>query len=211
MKLKNLKGQISTFEDLHNWVSSDRNIFTFDHYELIATDWLYVNIGKHEKLDDITNPLIKFKTDDGFIIITDNDPDEKSTFLNFWNVLEAEKWFDTSEESVTHTDEVEYEHFNLRHTNNPTVSFDGKKLAYDSSEYENNRENISWNDFHLYQTKAGKYICQNASFSLCNSPEDGFFVEVCDSIEDVIKFFGHTDLAKSIYKEAGISASLKIE
>jgi hypothetical protein len=68
-----------------------------------------------------------------------------------------------------------------------------------------------WTELRLYKTKSGKYICSCVGRTRWQGEHDRFSGSVCDSIDEVISFFGNGWLAKELYEEAKIDASIEIE
>lgn len=76
-------------------------------------------------------------------------------------------------------------------TNYPDISFTGKLIAKtDTSE--------------LYREKSGKYICVKRDELLKHE------LKTCKNHDQVIQFYGYTDDAKSLYKQAGIDSTVVI-
>lgn len=98
--------------------------------------------------------------------------------------------------------------FTLIRTNRPDIRFEGEKLAeVQNSPYFNSR----CEKLELYRSKGGKYLCQRISIATLPGWNNEYEGRVCDTLEEVIKFFGYGDLAKRLYREAGIDTDETIE
>jgi hypothetical protein len=61
-----------------------------------------------------------------------------------------------------------------------------------------------WQSYFLYQTKAGKYVCQAIHHTRWQGEVDQYTAEVCETADEVAEFFGHSRWAREIYDEAGL-------
>ncbi len=91
----------------------------------------------------------------------------------------------------------------------PNIKFVGEQLATCSNQYEQNRTRAQI--LTLYRTKAGKYICSTVNTTQWQSESWEYQSCVCDSHEEIIEFFGYSDLAKQIYEDAKIDACTRID
>lgn len=113
------------------------------------------------------------------------------------------------------TTEIEMESDMEEHTvyvdNAPSIKFHGELVASVSNKQAYNGGG-RWRVLRLFRTKGGKYICQSIGRTQWIGEEDRVSAAVCETKEDVIEFFGHTDLAKELYAETpGIDDSVTVE
>ena len=105
------------------------------------------------------------------------------------------------------------ETFILERPNEFHIKFTGDLLASVSTSKSHVVDsNVSSSDttLRLYRTDGEKLICERIHHG--NSPvepEDMKYA-ILDDCEDVFLFFGNSDLAKALYKEAGINVSIEI-
>lgn len=105
----------------------------------------------------------------------------------------------------------------IRRDNAPNIKFSGELVASTSSSANNaSGSNYSgsagrWTELYLYKTKGGKYICSSIGRTQWQGERDRFSGEVCDDLAGVVGFFGQGWLAKDLYEEAGIDASISVE
>lgn len=99
----------------------------------------------------------------------------------------------------------------------PNIRFTGEHIASASSS-DNQAMGSSfsgdtgrWTELRLYKTKGGKYICQQIGRTKWLGEHDRFTGKVCETVDEVIKFFGHRWLAKELYKNAGISDAVEVD
>lgn len=110
-----------------------------------------------------------------------------------------------------------FEEYTLVCDNARDVRFVGELLAHvKNSGDRNDTERFSgsdmqWNELSLYMTRGGKYVCHWVGRTLKRRHYDRFNVKVCDTIEEVTKFFGHRWLAKELYFKAGITDATFVE
>jgi hypothetical protein len=96
------------------------------------------------------------------------------------------------------------------------LKFTGELLASAESSANNASGNYSgsvgrWTELNLYQTKAGKYVCQRIGYTQWQGERHGYEAEVCGSAEAVFDFFGGGWLAKQLYRDAGLDTAEIIE
>ena len=90
------------------------------------------------------------------------------------------------------------------------LRFTGVNLAWASSKdpYNNGGR---WTELALYKTKGGKFVCAEVGRTCWQGEHDRFGGAVCETEQEVIKYFGHGRLAKDIYEVAGINAAEEVE
>lgn len=112
---------------------------------------------------------------------------------------------------------IDMETFTLLNDNEPNVRFTGELVARTASSCDNaagsnqSGQTGRWTELLLYKTVGGKYICQQIGHTQWQNERTRYKTEVCDSIEQVIAFFGHRWLAKDLYAEAGIEDVVTVE
>ena len=89
-------------------------------------------------------------------------------------------------------------------TNGRPLVFNGKLLSVVAVKGKFFEEN-----WKLYITESGKYICQVKNNSFFD-PET-IEAKVCESLEDVFDFFGFSPEAKKLYSLAGIDCTEYVE
>ncbi|MDV6345191.1 hypothetical protein [Nitrosomonas sp. Is37] len=98
------------------------------------------------------------------------------------------------------------------------VMFEGELIAHVSS-LEVSRlvcksmgmSNVThWEELNLYRTKSGKFVCQRITRTQSPGKYDVYEGEICEDYNAVTKFFGDGWLAKELYEEADINASIDL-
>ena len=111
----------------------------------------------------------------------------------------------------------EMKEFEIVRDKEQNIKFRGELIASCSSSDNNAAgSNYSgstgrWTELRLYKTAGGKYICSSIGRTRWQGERDRFSGCVCETIDDVIAFFGNGWLAKDLYEEADIDASIIIE
>lgn len=103
-----------------------------------------------------------------------------------------------------------YYHYSLRVDGAPDLAFVGKLLAEcDDVDLDEGFE-LPWQEIKLYQTKmSGRYVCcQNIYYE---EEQDRYSAVVCDSMDEVIAFFGYSRLAKELYEIIEVDTVHSIE
>lgn len=100
--------------------------------------------------------------------------------------------------------------FTLEIDNAPSLRFTGERVA-SAAGYDNQAMGSSssalycrWTELELYKTVEGKFICHQVGRTRWIGERDRFSGKVCDTVDEVIDFFGHGWLAKELYEDAGI-------
>lgn len=108
------------------------------------------------------------------------------------------------------------EHFILEIDNAPDLRFTGELIG--SAESSDDRamsgfsgETGRWTELAIYRSKGGKYVCHQIGRTRWEGERDRYSGKVCESVDDVIEFFGHRWLAKELYDEAGIDDAVEVE
>lgn len=98
----------------------------------------------------------------------------------------------------------------LTNDGHPDVEFTGEKIAEAGDHsHQGDRQN-RWTEIDLFRTVRGKLVVQRTRRTCWQGESDSYEVRVCEDEADLINFLGHSDLAKEIYKEAEIDATLKV-
>lgn len=129
-----------------------------------------------------------------------------------YSVLEIEQTTDIDVDK-----DCDMETFILEIDNAPNIRFTGELLAGASST-DNQAMGSSysgqtgrWTELAIYKTKGGKYICHQVGRTRWQGERDRFSGKVCETLEEVIEFFGHRWLAKELYEDAGICDAINVE
>lgn len=94
--------------------------------------------------------------------------------------------------------------------NNPSSWFVGVKEGFASStEIDSIGEGDEWVELTLYQTQGGGYVCYRVYRS--NTPDKREVIDdlSCNTMAEVVEFFGHSDVAKKLYEKCGIDSGDK--
>jgi len=97
--------------------------------------------------------------------------------------------------------------FLLTNDGNHDVRFVGEEIAFVASD---KRNSTRWEEFHLYRTNSGKFVCWNIHRTIWQGEHDSFEVAVFASEPEIIVFFGLSDTAKRLYRAAGIDATIEV-
>lgn len=98
------------------------------------------------------------------------------------------------------------ETYTLCNDNEPNVRFVGVKLAEAENRTVSGPGQNRWDEFDLFLTQGGKFVCQKTYRTCWQNEDDTHDVSVVDTEAEVVEYFGHGDLAKQVYKEAGIDS-----
>lgn len=102
--------------------------------------------------------------------------------------------------------------FVLKRHCKPSLWFDGEKLGFVSSaDFEGGGASGRWTELTLYKTDTGRYVCYMVGCSSWPNERDIITDFSCDTVEEVIGFFGHRWLAKELYSIADIEDVFDIE
>lgn len=116
----------------------------------------------------------------------------------------------------TSFEESDMEQFTVRRDNDRDLRFTGTRLGHIQSTDGNAGRNSSgsagrWTELALYRTTGGKYICEQIGRTQWEGEHTRYKGAVCETIADVMQFFGHGWLAKGLYAEAGVDTAQDIE
>ena len=117
-----------------------------------------------------------------------------------------------TDEDTEMTEEMteEMKEYVIERDNAPSIKFTGVCLASTSSSANNAAGSYysgsvgRWCELGFYKTKSGKFVCAEVGRTQWQGERDRYSAEVCDTKQDVIKFFGHGWLAKDLYEIAEI-------
>jgi hypothetical protein len=99
--------------------------------------------------------------------------------------------------------------FTLYNPNEPDVVFTGELLGSATSGDEGEDK---WVEFALYKTTAGKFVCQRTlNYQGENGIKQDIIIITPPSKIEAVGFFGFSDLAKRLYKSAGINAAKVVD
>jgi hypothetical protein len=121
------------------------------------------------------------------------------------------------QQTIDFDKDADMEKITISGDNAPDIRFVGEKIGSASSTDNNaNQSSYSgstgrWTELALYQSIGGKYICEQIGRTRWTNERDRFSYKICDSIEEVLEFFGHKWLAKELYSDAGIEDVVDIE
>lgn len=94
----------------------------------------------------------------------------------------------------------------------PSLWFVGEKLGFVSSaDFEGGGASGRWTELTLYSTQSGGYVCYMVGCSSWPNERDIITDLSCDTLDEVIGFFGHRWLAKELYAIAGIDDVIDID
>ena len=98
--------------------------------------------------------------------------------------------------------------FVITPNNGIDVEFDGHLIAQASSEPKDDRKR--WTELELYRTVTNRFVCVETGKSIVDGEHDRVTVDARNSEAEVIEFFGYGWLAKRLYAEAGIKATMSV-
>jgi hypothetical protein len=99
--------------------------------------------------------------------------------------------------------------------NERDIRFSGTRLAEICSSADRAHpdycgETGRWNKLSLYRSEAGKYVCRNERLTQWHGEKSQSSVGVCQTLDEVVEFFGGGWLAKALYAEAELDTSVEI-
>ena len=109
----------------------------------------------------------------------------------------------------------EMENVTVERNGDADLEFVGQLIA--SSKSSPNKESPyfsgsggRWTVNKLWKTEGGAYIANTIGHTQWQGETTRHSAAICSSEAEVISFFGFSDVAKDIYREAGIDASQKV-
>ena len=104
------------------------------------------------------------------------------------------------------TDVYEYE---VERDGDLNIKFTGHKIGFASS--HDNDSVGRWTELTLYKTQGGKFICEQIGYTRWDGERNFHSGAVCNDADAVIEFLGTGWLAKEVYADAGIDASVTVD
>lgn len=107
--------------------------------------------------------------------------------------------------------------FTVLRNEQSAIKFSGEEVAFTkSSPDQATGSNYSgsvghWTELTLYRTAKGKYVCERVERTQWQGAKDEYYGQVCETLEEVIKFFGHGWVAQDLYHNAGIEDVIEVE
>lgn len=119
-------------------------------------------------------------------------------------------------EDIDYDQETAMPYYTVERDNDRDLRFEGEIIATANSQPNNAAGNYSgttgrWSELRLYKTRGGKFICEQIGHTQWQGERTRYSGAVCDTPDEVIDFFGNGWLAKQLYAEGGIDATLNIE
>lgn len=118
---------------------------------------------------------------------------------------------------IDYDEDSDMETFTIKRDNEPDLRLSGEIIGHAASSANNaagsrySGQTGRWTELTLYKTAGGKYVCEQVGRTQWQGERDRFSGAVCETIEEVIEFFGHRWLAKELYAEAGINDVVEID
>lgn len=113
-------------------------------------------------------------------------------------------------------DNEKTEKYKIQIDGSPDLQFTGELIAEVKSSSNNASGSYSgavgrWTELALYKTAGGKYICHSIGRTQWQGEHDRYSGKICETVDEVIKFFGHGWLAKDLYTLADIDAAVTVD
>lgn len=102
------------------------------------------------------------------------------------------------------------ETFTLNVTGEPNIRFTGYRVA-ERSGLDENPDATIWEVFAIYRTKKDRFVCARERHSRWIGDTTQYDAHVCDNAEQVVEYFGHSELAKALYEEAEIEDVVDVD
>lgn len=114
------------------------------------------------------------------------------------------------------TDDDDMTEETVQRDDEPSITFVGKVIGTARSSTNNASSSYSGSPGRkttliLYRTRGGKFVCEKIGITQWQGEKTRYSGAVCDSEAEVTKFFGFGWLAKELYDEAGITASINVD
>lgn len=141
------------------------------------------------------------------------DPDDYGCFddLNKFSTIDYVEFtsdIDQTDDIDGDTDMTIEQHI-VEIDNKPNLRFNGEVLAGATSKTPD--KNDRWTELALFKTVGGKYVCGQIGATIWQGEKYRYSGCVCETVDEVIEYFGHGWLAKELYSEAGIEAVQDID
>lgn len=161
----------------------------------------------------------------GFILVDDNGEEITGweRHLALYEFLKGGEWEQHVRRELPYpeTENIEMEsnmeEFTVRRDSDRDIKFKGDKVASAASSANQamgssySGSTGRWKELALYKTAGGKYICEKIERTQWQGERDRFHGAVCETIDQVIEFFGTGWLAKELYYNAGIDSSINVD
>jgi len=104
----------------------------------------------------------------------------------------------------------------VKRDNDRDIKSTGETIASVSSSASNAHSGYSgstgrWTELTLYRTKGGKYICEQIGYTQWEGEKTRYSGCVCETIDQVVEFFGTKWLSKDLYENADIEVAVEVE
>ena len=173
-------------------------------------------------LDDRVSDLLPMEDQEVFMAVGDLYPDNLMAEDNLDRLSElcgVTVFTDPDEvESMTSVTyplakpETEPEAYYVAVDGGQDLKFKGWQLASVSNQFDGADFGADrWTVYILYMTIGGKLIAASEGRSKWANERTFYKAEVCETVEDVYKFFKFGQLAKRLYKDAGLDAAKTID
>lgn len=108
-----------------------------------------------------------------------------------------------------------FEEYTVTADKKPDLKFRGELIAKCETSPNCTFSNYSndtgrWQILALYKTETNKFVCNRINCSSWVGEKDFSAAEVCETLEDVKKFFGQSFLAKELYEKSSIDNFIEI-
>lgn len=103
----------------------------------------------------------------------------------------------------------------VENSNGKNVKFVGKVIAFSATDENRASSYFSgrcgeWDEYRVYETKDGKYIVSIENKTLWAGHSDNFSAMTFEDKNEILGYFGYSDLAKDIYYQLGINCEIEI-
>lgn len=120
---------------------------------------------------------------------------------------------DTVTELNTDTD---MDKITVKNDKAPDIRFTGELIAKvasspDQAHPRYSKQTGRWTELALYKTQTGKFVCSEIGCTSWIGEHTRYKAEVCDSVEEVTKFFGYGWLAKELYEKAKLDTAIDLD
>jgi len=229
-----------TFEQLHDYTDDGEEIFrsmvcgyiwrtiTVKGCEFTYTNYFQYPEYKASEVEISESNAQNYwsKTGEELVVI-DEDGDEID-FSWLYDKLIEETMISNFDESVFGDDELEevdndndkendMKEYIVQRSNAADLRFNGEIVAHTESSANNasgssySGQTGRWSELTLYKTAGGKYVCAQIGRTQWQGEHDRYSGDVCETVQDVIAFFGHGWLAKDLYEIAEIEDIEEVE
>lgn len=108
------------------------------------------------------------------------------------------------------------EQFTIDRADRAPLTFTGELIAKAASHPDRAHDGWSgqtgrWQTLALYRTVAGRYVCQSTRHTMWQGESDTCEAEAVGDPAGIVAFFGHSWLAKLLYRKAGFDFAEHVE